>query len=119
MTLSGILSGSRAARGRSCGRWEGRNRAAVRARRSPAILPSGFYGRSGRNATLPAGDRCPDARGGVLEQAGGDRSLPQDSQDLRLEEVPAPDRAPHGQEATPPPPPTPLMAPPQTGPPSL
>src|SRR5258706_13597484 len=44
MTPSGTPSGSRAARGRSFGRWKGRNRAAARASRSPAILRSGFYG---------------------------------------------------------------------------
>src|SRR6185369_11316183 len=44
MIRSGTPSGSRTARGRSCGRWEGRDRAAPRASRTPAILPSGFYG---------------------------------------------------------------------------
>src|SRR5260221_12099032 len=44
MTPSGTPSGSRAARGRSCGRWKGRDRADARASRSPAILLSGFYG---------------------------------------------------------------------------
>src|SRR6266550_853608 len=44
MIPSGTLSGSRAARGRFCGRWKGRDRAAARASRSPAILLSGFYG---------------------------------------------------------------------------